>query len=519
MSERFGNYELLEKVAVGGMAEIFRARAAHGQGVQKTVCIKRIHPALSADAVFVAMFIEEARLGVAMTHGNIVPVFDFGCIDGRYYLAMEWVEGLDLAALSGRARVVGMRWPPELAAHVVIEVLEGLAYAHQKRDDQGRPLELVHRDVSPSNVLLSLDGQVKLLDFGIARSQAREFETRTGVIKGKPGYMSPEQAIGSHVDARADVWSCGAVLYELVSGERLSDGRRDLQDPELDAIVRRATNAFPKDRHPSARELQQALFSLLDARGARPRASDLAAFIDRVRRAEAPGENWDMRSAAVEQHMAAAIEAGQREAIRTATPEERQATLRVENEVTEGPRTQAVTGGGRSRPKAYAIGGAAALAIAAAIAAATLFRGESGAPAAPQTSDVPDAPAVGTIASGAPAPRAPSQATPAADGGVVPASPVRDADAPRPPHAKEVHGRMAAPAAERKAFLSVNTVPWSNIVLDGSSIGATPIKIDAPREIAPGGHVLVLTNPISGATKTIEFTAVSGEHKIVSERL
>ena len=221
MSERFGNYELLEKVAVGGMAEIFKARAIHGQGVEKLVCIKRIHPALSADKSFVAMFIDEARLGVKMVHGNIVPVFDFGYVDGHYFLAMEYVEGQDLATLSGRAQVVDLEWPPELAFFVTMEILEGLAYAHHKRDDSGRPLELVHRDVSPSNVLVSNDGQVKLLDFGIARSQAREFETRTGVIKGKPGYMSPEQAAGMKVDARADVWSSGAVLHELVTGVKI----------------------------------------------------------------------------------------------------------------------------------------------------------------------------------------------------------------------------------------------------------------------------------------------------------
>jgi len=308
MGERFGNYELLEKVAVGGMAEIFKARAMHARGIEKLVCIKRIHPALSADRIFVAMFIDEARLGVTMAHGNIVPVFDFGYVDGHYFLAMEYVEGLDLATICGRARVVEVSWPPELAVYVVMEILEGLAYAHQKRDDQGRPLELVHRDVSPSNVLISEDGQVKLLDFGIARSQAREFETRTGVIKGKPGYMSPEQAAGHAVDARADVWSCGAVLYELLTGQRLKDGRRKLDDEAIDAVLTQALQANRDRRYENARQLQEALARILELRRWRPYPRDLAAFIQRVHSTQAPGANWDMKSRAVEQHLADALE-------------------------------------------------------------------------------------------------------------------------------------------------------------------------------------------------------------------
>jgi serine/threonine-protein kinase len=308
MGERFGNYDLLEKVAVGSMAEIYKARAIHGQGVEKLVCIKRIHPALSADKSFVAMFIDEARLGVKMVHGNIVPVFDFGYVDGHYFLAMEYVEGQDLAGLCGRAQVVGIDWPLGLAIYVTMEILEGLAYAHHKRDDQGRPLELVHRDVSPSNVLISDDGQVKLLDFGIARSQAREFETRTGVIKGKPGYMSPEQAAGQKVDSRADVWSCGAVLHELATGVKIKDGRRDVGDEQLDAILRKALTADREERYQDARELQLALADILAERRWRPTATDLGELIHRVNSTEAPGENWDMQSTAVEEHLAAALE-------------------------------------------------------------------------------------------------------------------------------------------------------------------------------------------------------------------
>ena len=521
MGETFGNYELLEKVAVGGMAEIFRARSVHGQGVAKTVCIKRIHPALSSDGVFVAMFIEEARLGVSMVHSNIVPVFDFGYVDGHYYLAMEWVEGLDLATLNGRARVVEMGWPPELAVHIIVEVLEGLAYAHQKRDDQGRPLELVHRDVSPSNILLSLDGQVKLLDFGIARSEAREWQTRTGVVKGKLGYMSPEQACGASVDARADVWACGAVLYELLSGVRLRDERRALADPELDAIVRRAIETIPDKRHGSARELQAELMNVLDARRTRPRAGDLAEFIDRVRRAAAPGTNWDMQSSGVEQHLAAALEAAKADSVDpVARTDAQQVTVRLADEgVEKAPAATLVLEESpphkaRSRAKMVGIAAIAAITVVAAVIAAWWFfaprdpvpvaAANGGPTTGPVAAGAPDA---GTAGAADPPRLAPRDAGAAAE--VAPPVEVAPKPAPRP----KDHGR-AVPAAPRKALLSVNTDPWANMVLDRKPIGETPTK--TPREISPGKHVLVLTT-LSGATRTLVFSVKAGEHKRIRE--
>jgi len=523
MGETFGNYELLEKVAVGGMAEIYRARSVHGQGVQKQVCIKRIHPALSSDGVFVAMFIEEARLGVSMVHGNIVPVFDFGYVDGHYYLAMEWVEGLDLATLNGRARVVEMGWPPELAVHVIVEVLEGLAYAHQKRDDQGRSLELVHRDVSPSNILLSLDGQVKLLDFGIARSEAREWQTRTGVVKGKLGYMAPEQACGAEVDARADIWSCGAVLYELLSGVRLRDERRALADPELDAIVRRAIDAIPKNRYGSARELQAELMNVLDTRRTRPRPRDLAEFIDRVRGATAPGTNWDMQSSGVEQHMAAALEAAKADTVDpVARTDAQRATVRIADEGGAPVGTEVLDEGvrpkKRSRAKILGIAAIAAIAVLAAAFVAWWYfapgdpvatvEAKGGPPIGPGAADEPDAAGVPV------APQLVADAGAAADAATPPVE-----VAPKPKPQPKDHGRTVS-AAPRKALLSVNTSPWSYVVLDKQPIGETPIpKPGRQLAILPGKHVLVLTNPGNGATRTILFTVVAGEHKIISEKL
>jgi hypothetical protein len=298
---RFGEYVLLERVAVGGMAEVFRARVAREGGVQRQVCIKRVHPKHSADASFSAMFIDEARIGVTLSHGNIVPIFDFGCVDGLYYLAMEYVEGRDLAQIAGRARIAQRRWPVDVAVWVALEILEGLDYAHERCDESGRPLQIVHRDVSPANVLVSRRGEVKILDFGIARAESRELETRTGVVKGTPGYMAPEQAAGRHPDRRADVYALGVVLWELLQGRRVpkdGSGIEPLEDHDIWKVLTRALSIEPEDRWPTARAMASALRAILAARGRHPSAGDLAAFVEEVFRAPAVADDWRYREGA-----------------------------------------------------------------------------------------------------------------------------------------------------------------------------------------------------------------------------
>jgi len=296
---RFGEYVLLERVAVGGMAEVFRARLAREGGVQRQVCIKRVHPKHSADASFSAMFIDEARIGVTLSHGNIVPIFDFGCVDGLYYLAMEYVEGRDLAQIAGRARIADKSWPTDVAILVTLEILEGLDYAHERADESGRPLQIVHRDVSPANVLVSKRGEVKILDFGIARAESRELETRTGVVKGTPGYMAPEQAAGRRPDRRADVYATGVVLWELLQGRRApKDGSpmEPIDDSDLWEVLRRALALEPEDRWASARDMAAALRGYLAGRGTHPSGRELAAFVDEVWKARAAADDWRYQS-------------------------------------------------------------------------------------------------------------------------------------------------------------------------------------------------------------------------------
>ena len=270
--EQFGKYALVSKIGTGGMAEVFLARTTVAQGLAKTLVIKKIHPAYAKSRQFVAMFVDEAKIALGLNHPNIVQVFDFGAVGDTYFLAMENVEGMDLLRLLQDCAKERRRIPYGLAAYIVQQLGKGLDYAHKKTDEFGEALAIVHRDISPQNVLVSWDGAVKIVDFGIAR--ARHVTEDEGVIKGKFAYMSPEQARGEPVDCRSDVWSAGIVLHELVTGRPLFAGRgkealeqvkagaiAPLRDavPDvpaaLERVVMRALAFHRDDRYPTAREL------------------------------------------------------------------------------------------------------------------------------------------------------------------------------------------------------------------------------------------------------------------------
>jgi eukaryotic-like serine/threonine-protein kinase len=294
----FGRYTLLERLALGGMAEVFRARINSSHGFEKVLVIKRILPHLAADANFVSMFIDEAKLTAQLTHPKIVQILDFGDVEGQYFTALEYVEGFDALGLLRTAAQKRVQLPRNLAIFIVNEVLEALDYAHNARDMEGRPMQIVHRDISPSNIFIAKRGDVKLGDFGIAHAQQRESKTQAGTLKGKYGYMSPEQVVGRPVDARSDLFAVGVVLAELLTGRRLftaandldvllkvRDARLDRLDkygadlaPALDRIVRRALKKNPAERHQSASELHDDLADYLFASGQRVGPNDLRAF-------------------------------------------------------------------------------------------------------------------------------------------------------------------------------------------------------------------------------------------------
>jgi serine/threonine protein kinase len=282
--EEFGKYELLDRIAVGGMAELYRARMTAAAGVTRPVVIKKILSHYAGNAAFVSMFINEARIAVGLSHGNIAQVFDFGEVDGEYYLAMEWVHGQPLSRVLRRAREKGHAvLPVPLALLVAIEMLQGLGYAHNRLDESGRPLHIIHRDVSPQNVLLSYEGQVKLVDFGIARARmASRLEPEAAASQGKYLYFAPEQARGRELDVRADIFAAGVVLYEMLCGQLPWAGERmqvleritrgDFPHPravnpglprELERILRTAMAVEREQRYPTAQAFSEELAKYL----------------------------------------------------------------------------------------------------------------------------------------------------------------------------------------------------------------------------------------------------------------
>jgi TonB family protein len=300
--EKFGQYTLLERIAVGGMAEVWKARMRGVEGFQKTVAIKKILPYMTDNADFVGMFIDEAKLAAQLSHPNIIHIYDLGKIGSDFYIAMEYVEGKDLRSLLNAARQHGEALPLGLALLIGVRLANALDYAHRKRDFEGKEMGLVHRDVSPQNVLISLDGDVKLCDFGIAKAVTKAGQTQMGALKGKLQYMSPEQAMGRPVDPRSDVFSLGTVLFEMLTGVRLFDGDSEMSvleavrqvkvrpprqvnsavPREVDDVVMHALAARPEDRFQTAGELEQRLEALLYALKPSPSNSDLAAFVRRV---------------------------------------------------------------------------------------------------------------------------------------------------------------------------------------------------------------------------------------------
>jgi serine/threonine protein kinase/CRP-like cAMP-binding protein len=216
----FGRYDLLELLAIGGMAEVYLARTRLG-GIARVCVIKRVLPEYSANRQFVSMFIDEARITIGLEHENVVRLLDFGQVDGAYYMAIEYVDGIDLVDVLRAVRERGEGVPPVVAAWVARSFARGLAAAHGARDHRGRSLGIVHRDVSPHNVFIGWDGHVKIGDFGVAAARNKLSRTTPGTVMGKYGYMSPEQAGGDPVDARTDVWAAGVVLWEMLVGRRL----------------------------------------------------------------------------------------------------------------------------------------------------------------------------------------------------------------------------------------------------------------------------------------------------------
>ncbi len=293
-------YRITERVAAGGMAEVFRGVAESMRGFKKNIAIKRILPSLTKNKKFVAMFLDESRLSLALQHANIVQVFDIGHTDETYFIVMEYVDGVDLKALLEWRRRINRRVPIAHGLYMILEICKGLAYAHEMHNpDTGAPLGIVHRDISPPNVLISKQGEVKVVDFGLAKATSQVEITDPGVVKGKMSYLSPEAARGEEVDHRADIFAVGILLYELLTGKRLFYGETDYQtvelvrnakippikpqnpqvEPELEDIVRKALAKRKEDRYQNATDIQDALAQYAYSRGLKVIARDIAELV------------------------------------------------------------------------------------------------------------------------------------------------------------------------------------------------------------------------------------------------
>ena len=300
--QQFGKYLLLDRIAVGGMAEIFLARQTGLEGFEKTVVLKKIRPHLAEKKSFVKMFLNEAKLAAQLNHHNVVQILDLGRASGSYFIAMEYLHGRDMRRVVPKAEQQGITFPIVYACKIASQVLEGLFYAHQKTDTQGQPLNIVHRDVTPENIFVTFDGGVKVLDFGIAKAANIVEHTRAGEITGKLSYMSPEQCAGRPLDHRSDLFSLGVVLYEWVTGFKLFTGESDVailrsitegriykpsyfkaDVPEaVEAILMKALEKDPAQRYQSAWEMQFELDRFLSNNEFTPSNNHLATFIKQI---------------------------------------------------------------------------------------------------------------------------------------------------------------------------------------------------------------------------------------------
>src|SRR5690554_1213589 len=303
MEQTFGKYRLIEKIGKGGMAEVYLA-TQHGDlaGFEKQVALKMMSQNLSDREDLVIMFLDEARIAAQLNHPNIVHVYDLGRVEDTLYIAMEYVEGKDLRRICEQGIDQDNFLSREFAARIIADAAAGLHYAHSSTDNQGQPRNIVHRDVTPQNILVSMDGQIKVADFGVAKAEDRLGHTRVGQRKGKLSYMSPEQFEASKVDARSDVYALGILLYETTVQTRLFRGRSDFETmsliansqvtpprelrpdypEELEAIVMRALQKDLDKRYQSALELQTALEDWLHAQEKRVGPAEISAYMHQI---------------------------------------------------------------------------------------------------------------------------------------------------------------------------------------------------------------------------------------------
>jgi serine/threonine-protein kinase len=491
----FGKYRLVEHLASGGMADVWRAEMPGPQGFVKEVALKLVRGEHRGDDAFVRMFVREARLASRLSHANVVQVFDFDQIDGQHYLAMELVRGRTLRAVLDRCRELGLRFGLPRAVHVGAEVARALAYAH-RLEDGGRPAGLVHRDVSPQNVLVSFEGEVKLADFGIALAAGAAEHTRSGTVKGKLAYMAPEQARGEPVDARADVFALGVVLWEACTGRRLfaRDGDaatlaallgaepvsppsawNEQVPPELDALVLAALERDPARRLASADELAQGLAALRLRLARGPEDLDLRALMRRLW----PEGEGELRPGIEPTALRTPPEPTEPER----APPRSAGETRADLDPAEAPTRTAAP---RRAPRRTWLAGAALGIVALAGAGWVAANGTGASTATPASqTGIQTSTSTGT-GTGT------GTATPTQTGTETP----------------------TAPAPVEPATLTVHAAPWASVHVDGTALGDTPVTV----ELAPGRHRVRAVHPRAGEVEEV-LDLAPGERRLWRPRL
>ncbi len=561
-SERFGRYVLLAPIAEGGMGEVWRARSEAGLGLGKTVALKRIAPRLCTDAEFVAMFIEEARISLVLGHPNIVNVFDAGREGDQLFLAMEHVDGRNLHDVIGRCLVAtGHPLPERHALYVAAEVSRGLEHAHRRRGADGRRLGIVHRDVSPGNILCSYEGDVKLTDFGLAKAAVRAYQSVFGTIKGKAAYMAPEQAAAGPVDGRVDVFGLGAVLYEMLAGKgpyARFEAERDVLEaarrgdvapltslrPDLDAslcaIVDRALAPAPGDRWLTAMAVHDAIARYAAARGMALSAADWAEFLTQL---------FDVPATTVPPHpFVHALGMGLGLGTSTAPPPSPGGgpTARMQLGATPAVPAAVFAGGEVAKipevpstilvpppsSRAHRRRRAAIGAVVTAVAAASALLGLMGTNRAiqrgpvvvraPATTDpLPDDAEPGSASGNRPVtvPSAIEESTLSPEIALVPPRPAPPRKPPWAPAAEglrptrggaiSAEGRDPDARPKEVAVVSFGSDPWAEVSVDGVPLCRAPLGCK-DRELSPGRRRVRFINPAAGRCKDITVHLVAG---------
>jgi serine/threonine protein kinase len=521
-----GKYVVRRRLAEGGMAEIYLAAALGPEGFEKDVVIKRVRPGLAGDPDFVRMFIAEARVASRLNHANLVHIFDFDKHEDTYYLAMEYVRGHSLWELRRRCQERGVAIPPMLVAQIGMEVARGLAYAHRLTDN-GQILGLVHRDVTPHNVLLSFDGAVKLTDFGIAK--AGDHATTSGMLKGKFAYMSPEQSRGDSVDARTDVFALGVTLWELLTGARLFEGEGDVAvlravqerlivpparlnpgvSAGLDAAVMRALERDLSRRWPTAHELERALAEVVLGGARSLEDTDVGAFLRRMFPEEAGVAEPVADTGSIPISLSTPAPAP---AHAPPVPGSGGSALPTERVIPESPEpgpTEVLPVPGSGWRRAAALAGIAAVVVGSVLA----IRSRPGlvdgwrerSPAAPEASRIE--PLLPASASASPGQLAAEPATPevapVADRSPVPAPSPATTDGDR----VSSRGGGTTPAAGR-AWVEIRAKPWAQLKVDGKSKGYVQGSKTVP--LSAGRHLIELKGP-DGNPRAYPVQLVKGQ--------